>query len=338
MSSWLPHYPRSLKGKDAEVSREKAEQSHAYNPTIRRADVHKTYAEGQSPVLERGFSAQEEPLDSNVNKHASHVTEKSLRLRAWKSFRRQHEDVLRKRVQAEDYRRRARLKREAFAKTATVLAKLMQQSATQQTGIASIADLLTTGLSQLAEIDQQLENCEDDLLHSESAIKQFLPRALGPDSEQAFENLDDDMFLFEAEGAQEIESVISVKEDSSVESPLSPQKPILLVKLDEADMFQEQLMELREDRDQIWQRDREDLNDSDLGFLDHYDTKKNELKASLRQTRLEIEEIRSSQPISRFDDDDLEPASPVPTRLIPQTISQDLQDWLEKSTDPSVFG
>ena len=94
------------------------------------------------------------------------------RLAAWKDLSRRHEDRLKKRVQADELRGKARFKRQELMEKVKTLSKGSSESTFAQSSRSrkKIFDLrdLTSDTKDLEQLEQLVEEQEDELVRAES--------------------------------------------------------------------------------------------------------------------------------------------------------------------------
>ena len=269
---------------------------------------------------------------------SSHSHSPSERYAAWKTFTLQHEEIVKKRVQADELRRKAQMKRRDFIDMCTRLPVALYEDVTQSSEAASEQrQTWSRSLSELEQMEAELGQVEDELVQAESAVSRTLPRILGHEEDRTFGVLEDNELYFQIDSESD-----RLDPDAGWEDEVSPEVIRYQEKLDEVDALEVQLMEMADDRRRLWDLDENDLRATEISFLETYATRRSQIKGQLHTARSELEGLRNElQPAPLPEDEPPQQSDPLQshdTARDPLVDIQQVEHWLDDTQGSSRQG
>jgi hypothetical protein len=272
------------------------------------------------------------PAPAPGNDHQPPDSGAAQRLRNWETFTREHDDLLTKRIRADEHRRRARQNRRTFFDSLRAWTVSISQSPrTESDHGISLPEALKEALSDLETLDLDVEDMEDELVQAESAVSLTIPKILGAERNKTFEALEQEgLFCKTLESYSE--SAESVEYPSDPEP--DPQRTAVLEKNEEINDLAEELGQLRMSRQLLIAQDEVDLTAERLLLLSTYNEQEQQLEETLRIVGDELQELRSLPASSSMSDDASEQALARRRAIVlqpPNLRENDIRRWLFQS-------
>lgn len=268
----------------------------------------------------------------------SHSPSPSERYAAWKTFTLQHGEIVKKRVQADELRRKAQLKRRVFIDMCTRLPVTLYEDVAQSSeGASEQRQNWSRSLSELEQLETELAQVEDELVQAESAVSRTLPRILGHEEDRTFGVLEDNELYFQIDSESD-----RLDPDTGWEDEVSPEVIRYQEKLDEVDALEVQLMEMADDRRRLWDLEETDLRATEMSFLETYATRRNQIKEQLHTVRSELEGLRNELQPTPLPEDEPPQQSDLlqshDTARAPLVNIQQVEHWLDETQGSSRQG
>ena len=263
----------------------------------------------------------------------------SERLDAWKSFTAQHREILKKRIQADELRRDARRKRKDHLALLRSLPIAPIDDNSGQSDGGDQGPSRQSILSELEELETQVEQMEDELVRAEEAVSCTLPVILESEADKTFDLLEDNQLFFQVDS----ESLVSNMADRGPvwQEEVSPEVIRFQEKHDEVDALEEQLMEHRDGKRQLLKMDRQELRMEEMSFLETYTTSKEAIVKQLRTARSELEGLRAKLQPDVLPSEEAEHPTPSESRdhaQPPLLNAGEVYGWLNTIQEPPSQG